>query len=353
MPITILTGAGSSFAVNPEKYPTTVGYYERFSKEIDPTHYLFNDIKGFFPENTDVECVIWKLRQLKEFYENYLALIHDEQRLAGYLNKQKARPINLESFDKNYLQKHRDLLTNAGELISRLENKLFEIYHVPPTSIEIQDNWLYLLGMLLGQAPVEIFTLNYDLVIEEVFENLNKTNAGYEYFDGRPSSRTSTKMDFSFWQSSQYETRKQDYFALTKLHGSVDWRVINGECYYGQPTPKGRTSEHLLLPPGLDKVPSTEPFLSFHQYFRKSLASANTLIIIGYAFRDLEVNKVLNTAPKDCAIYIIDYASKEEDERKFTHRLDVYNMFENRTIHTIFAGFGKEGINLLRDKLER
>lgn len=142
--------------------------------------------------------------------------------------------------------------------------------------------------------PVEIFTVNYDLLLETALEDL-----GVPYFDGFVGSL-----------SAQFRTElveavpgESDLWLpsflvrLWKLHGSVNWRWEDTErkrvLRLGQAVSPGAPAA--IYPSDAKYEESRRvPFIVLQDRFRRALNQAETLVLIsGYSFGDEHLNEIL------------------------------------------------------------
>jgi hypothetical protein len=142
--------------------------------------------------------------------------------------------------------------------------------------------------------PVELFTVNYDLLLETALESLS-----VPYFDGftgalRARFRTelveASAGDADDWLPS-FLVR------LWKLHGSVHWAWENGRgtevVRLGVPV---TDSEPAAIYPSDAKYDQSRrvPFLVLQDRFRRALHQPETLMLIsGYSFGDAHLNEML------------------------------------------------------------
>jgi hypothetical protein len=144
------------------------------------------------------------------------------------------------------------------------------------------------------RLPVEVFTVNYDLLLETAFERL-----GVAYFDGfsgslRARFRTdlveATPADEAVWLPS-FITR------LWKLHGSVNWlrepvgdrsEIVRTGC------PAVGGSPAAIYPSDTKYVDSRRvPFVVLHDRLRRALTEPETLVLIaGYSWGDQDLNEI-------------------------------------------------------------
>jgi hypothetical protein len=142
--------------------------------------------------------------------------------------------------------------------------------------------------------PVELFTVNYDLLLETALESLR-----VPYFDGftgalRARFRTelveASPGDTDDWLPSFY-------VRLWKLHGSVHWAWESQRrtevVRLGGPV---TDSEPAAIYPSDAKYDQSRrvPFLVLQDRFRKALHQPETLMLIsGYSFGDAHLNEML------------------------------------------------------------
>ena len=299
--ILVFVGAGGSASVDPEQYPTTVEFFERLPREItqDP---LFTLVREFLRSQKkdgqliDIEEVLWGLDKLQE----YFSLSRDPNTIEGWMmtgnrlgslhaTMQASSNISAGMFEigKNQL----------APLQNRINALAHEFYVEPPSKGKLQ-NWISLLQGLEERDPViEIFTTNYDPVLETVIEEANIENV----VTGRETGRQTT-LNTSLWDKPGEPIDGRG--RLTKLHGSVDWQrrgstIICSDLYTGDP------DQHSILHPGFKGEPSEEPFIKFHEHLRAVVQKADVATFVGFAFRDDYINDILSELRTDIPKYVI------------------------------------------------
>ncbi len=146
--------------------------------------------------------------------------------------------------------------------------------------------------------PLEIFTVNYDLLLETALEA-----RGVPYFDGFVGN-----LEGSF-RSELVEATPSDrewipsFFArLWKLHGSVNWsrRDDDRVVRMGYAVPEGRTAA--IYPSDMKYEESRRvPFVVLADRFRRSLQQPETLVLVsGYSFGDSHLDEVVFEAAARC-----------------------------------------------------
>lgn len=147
------------------------------------------------------------------------------------------------------------------------------------------------------KITLEIFSMNYDMVLEEHFsEQKAKPYRGFYSGEWRGFSKSTNN-------------EESDIINLYKLHGSLDWlRLIDGtvlektnvdEDY--EESGQDNRIEHdpfIIFGHGT-KFFSVEPFFSLIQNFNNRLKERDYYFIIGYSFFDPYINNLLIQAIKD------------------------------------------------------
>lgn len=170
----------------------------------------------------------------------------------------------------------------------------------PPSGLDSQlrfARWIYALH---GERedPVEVFTTNYDLLIERALEEV-----GVPFFDGfvgsvRPFfSPSAVEADKSLQIGSPYPPVM--WTRLWKLHGSVAWHLIkaaDGSMRVIRQNDLAGPTEQLMIFPSRDKYSESRklPFLSFQDRLRTFLAHGEVVLLIsGYSFSDEHLNEII------------------------------------------------------------
>lgn len=141
------------------------------------------------------------------------------------------------------------------------------------------------IGGINRDHPVEIFTPNYDLLLEEAFER-----ARLPYFDGFSGSHK------PFFDPTSVSTDKLPprWSRVWKIHGSLGWDVSgNTVIRTGE-----RSATKLIYPDHLkyDQI-SRQPYSAFFERLREFLTTPDSLLICtGFSFFDAHVTAVLDEA---------------------------------------------------------
>jgi hypothetical protein len=133
--------------------------------------------------------------------------------------------------------------------------------------------------------PVEIFTPNYDLLIEEAFER-----ARLPYFDGF----TGAHRPFFDPTSISDDVLPARWSRLWKIHGSLGWEVAEDAII----RTGSRQATKLIYPDHLkyDQI-TRQPYSSLFERLRKFLTTPDSLLICtGFSFFDAHITAVLDEA---------------------------------------------------------
>jgi SIR2-like domain len=289
-----LLGAGISFdAKLPLMYPLTNKVIKDLEK--DSAESYKNIISPLIEELPDT-CHI----------EHVLSHLGDYAALAER-NKDKKIQINGRSINLSELEDaHADVLLSISNTIRSgyVEDKDGNMVeegapHEPIVCVNSHITFVDVLfnhslaGIYERRKPVNIFTTNYDTLLEDALA-LNRVPYWDGFSGGAVAHRTLSYGD---------ELPLNGYRAnLIKLHGSIDWylcdkghvwRVRDNDNY---PEAKKR----VLIYPQATKYVATQqdPFSTQFDLFRKSLNStdSNLLGVCGYSFGDDHINNEIEFA---------------------------------------------------------
>ncbi|MDI6451443.1 SIR2 family NAD-dependent protein deacylase [Anaerobaca lacustris] len=136
------------------------------------------------------------------------------------------------------------------------------------------------------ENPIEVFTTNYDLLMEQAFED-----CCVPYFDGFAGVRK----PFFDLRAMEEDMLPPRWARLWKLHGSVNWyQVANKGVFRGTASNDGDL-KRVIHPSHLKYQESRRmPYLAMIDRLRAFLKKPTaTLILCGYSFRDEHINEVI------------------------------------------------------------
>ena len=147
--------------------------------------------------------------------------------------------------------------------------------------------------------PVEVFTVNYDLVLETALESL-----GVPYFDGFVGSlRARFRTEMVEANLGDADNWLPPFLVrLWKLHGSVNWQWDSGAAVevVRLGSPVGDGSLAAIYPSDAKYDESRRvPFVVLQDRFRRALNQPETLVLIsGYSFGDDHLNEMIFDAAR-------------------------------------------------------
>ena len=153
---------------------------------------------------------------------------------------------------------------------------------------------------------IEVFTPNYDLLIEEALER-----ARAPYFDGFSGSYR----PFFDAASVSTDALPSRWTLLWKLHGSLGWGVSNDTVV----RTGNREATELIYPDHLkyDQI-TRQPYSALFERLRSFLTSPDTLLLCsGFSFLDSHIRAVLDeamAANSHSAIFAFQYKPLSEEE---------------------------------------
>ena len=183
-------------------------------------------------------------------------------------------------------------LESKDELIfTKLLNKISNVYLPQWLTID-KDKQKKLLDPIMNfftetsdlNFNLDIFTLNYDLVLESFF-NTDKINLINDGFTGKQWAD-----GFDLKESTESNKYRIN---LYKLHGSMNWER-DGELDQVVKTDHYSNANDPLIIFGQEaKMLSVDPFLSLTSRFKRKLEDSDFYFVIGYSFFDTYINNLL------------------------------------------------------------
>ena len=152
------------------------------------------------------------------------------------------------------------------------------------------------------ETSVEIFTTNYDLLVEQALERHR-----VPYFDGFAG----TQRPFFDIRAMEEDILPARWARLWKLHGSINWyQLPDKRVFRGSSTPS-ESVKRVFHPSDLKYHESRRmPYLAMFDRLRSFLRRpTGALVTCGYSFRDEHINEVivqgLEATPKSVAFALL------------------------------------------------
>ena len=308
--ILVFAGAGGSTAVDPEQYPTTVEFFKRLPEDIKQDA-LFVRINEFLEKrkkekSLDIEKILWNLDEI----QNYCRMSLDPETIVGWAmeghlihhlipNVPDSSPLRqaMSTLAENQMETLKD----------RINTQVYNFYATPPDPQKLSD-WVQLFkGLADYDLPIEIFTTNYDRVLERVI-----TEAKIDVASGLKRDHDQMVLDVTLWDSPG-QPLEDNSGRLTKLHGSVNWQRSDEGIIIGSPIFTGNHQNHPTLYPGYKGEPNQEPFSRFHEHLRAVVSQADMAIFVGFASRDSYINGILSGLSQDIPKFVINKGGSPPD----------------------------------------
>lgn len=254
---------------------------------------------------------------------NFLTLVDKDDNIENILNK---------------IQNIKSLLNSENEINGLKENEINSIektlkktiYEQLSISVDYKTlcNLVIWLNYVNQDHEKEIFTLNYDLLIEKALEEQE-----IPYFSGFVGNVKSFFVPDSVDDfNGQYV--KKSWTKLWKLHGSLNFKKSGkGKLFIENYT--NTEYQDLLIYPSMDKYLSSRkaPFISYMDRLRKYLIDQEKiLIILGYSFGDQHINDlVLNGLNGNPRLSVISFAY---DDTTYNRAKEIIGIYPNVSIYT-------------------
>ncbi|MGE4274209.1 MAG: SIR2 family protein [Desulfitobacterium sp.] len=209
----------------------------------------------------------------------------------------RIRDITSDQDDKNYLSVcGKDAKGLDIEICDNIYKIISEKEHV--ASLDDTKRFFAWLDLQNRDYSKEVFTTNYDLIIEKSLEETN-----IPYFDGFVGS-----YEPFFWQDSidrfvDKNDITKNWIRLWKIHGSLSWfwkvnkatgshRIVRT----GKIGDLKENNNELVIYPSKDKYDSSrkQPFIAYFDRLKNYLINGELLFIFtGYSFSDQHINDLI------------------------------------------------------------
>lgn len=180
----------------------------------------------------------------------------------------------------------------AGELRTLDDEISRKIIEIADKSLPNNDTpyhkaakWI---GAIPREEPVEIFTTNYDLLMEQALED-----SKVPYFDGFTGSR----LAFFDSYSMEEDQLPKRWARLWKLHGSINWKQKNSAVSRSGIEKNDVGEYRYLIHPSHLKYDESRrmPYLAMIDRLRSFLKKPSAVLIVnGYSFNDNHLNEILS-----------------------------------------------------------
>lgn len=299
-------GAGASKPANIGTTKELVDGFKRFllqKSEYSLANLLNSIISTLNKDTLDIEDLMTSIDKLSERKKESLVRFYDEKTFT----------------------------IKKPNLLPRLQDRLKEF--IQQTTTAKSDDIKFLEPILSFDKPRQIFSVNYDTVVEQ-FCNVYKLR----YTDG-----------FEYqWNGELFDDNSFE-FHLFKIHGSIMWYKTNTNNYVKLPLPPsgkralifGEEATPLILYP-MQKWEFVEPLLEILLKFKHALENAESVIVVGYSFRDPHILRIFHEAARKnqrLTVFLISPSARTiyEDKLKYypieeTGQDRIVSMLEDRVV---------------------
>ena len=178
----------------------------------------------------------------------------------------------------------------SGAQLDALDTRICDLIHlIVDRELSTQETPFHQVALWANaiprEFPVELFTTNYDLLLEQAFEE-----SRVPYFDGFSGARRPLFDPGNM----EAETLPDHWTRVWKLHGSINWyQNDNGEVFRGTTKEIGR--RRVIHPSHLKYQESRRmPYLAMVDRLRDFLkAPTAALVLCGYSYRDEHINETI------------------------------------------------------------
>ncbi|MGM0877747.1 MAG: SIR2 family protein [Bacillota bacterium] len=348
----ILTGNGLSVGLNRSfaLQNITKKFYDQLDVENRAfIEYHMERLKEGKYDQLDFEEAIASIEQIHDslnHYVTFLTTLEGERFLESY---------NLK---RSELGKHLD---TVRQVINTYTSSIVEIIDGNVKWDEIGDNLSGFINFLQSefkdkQNEFDLFTLNFDLLLETILLKLVDTDLFTDFHIPRGNYDGMAKFNFDPEMAAAVFGERN--IKLYHLHGSLssfkrldDGRIFKlrtedmrlGDIYK-------RVNEHNLVPSIItggyksNKI-QTSPFNYYYREFKKRMVNPDSLCeelyIIGYSFRDSHINEAISerlrlerkgdTPKKLNKLVIVDYQDSPERKREFVNHINKELKLGSRT----------------------
>ena len=267
------------------------GKYKNIYNLTKASIFYSRGIRGIYNHSLNIEEVVNILNEL---------IKQDEIPLLPFIGTWNPKLTAIAGDNFNNIKKFRDMivdqLKNWIDLESYNDSKYYKGFFNFQQSLEF---------------PLRIFSLNYDLCLEETIKEKQLIERGFD-----PDKRS--------WHWSRFDVNPNEAkIFLYKLHGSIDWkRDKNGNVLKEV---HGNFNKPELIFGTNYKLQYIDPYLFYTYEFRKWSLECKYIIVIGYGFNDEHINGILKQAVETNDKRTIVVVSKNNTQDNILKALNLSN----------------------------
>jgi hypothetical protein len=338
----VLTGNGLSVALNRDFALPKIT--ERFYTRLSPEHKAFiQHHMGAEYNQLNFEESISSIEQAYDALQNYHNFLVSGENGTNFLDVYGLEAVPLEKHVKAIREIIHEYTASILDLIDG------NVHHS-----KIEDNLsgfvLWLEKILNIKNEVDLFTLNFDLLLETIMLKIIGTElfTDFHYKISRPWNVINNNFQYYFNPDLARQIAGDRNIKLHHLHGSLSsFKNINDGRLFKITTESLRDSDIYNRIFELNLIPSIvtgggkshkvqqAPFSFYYNEFKKKMCIdehlCDELYIIGYSFRDDHINNAIKERleisrrarnPRPVEIVVVDYASTPDQKLNFIARIN-------------------------------
>lgn len=335
----VFYGAGATSSLG---YPTTQKFVEQINNEDSiRSSYLFNLLIQQLPNYTDIEKILYlldKLLLIPKATINPIRIFRFTTNTFVPIGPFQKNEIDLElcanilhlcfgvTLYPNSYKHVTDLFNDATTLYNNIRIQIINKYNRSKDSTAQNLHPDILSKIIEDVGNFDIFTTNYDLTLNSIFNNHERNNKFYvdDGFD-----------NFYQLNPAYTPTTNKKLITYRQLHGSFHWWRVNkftsndADIIRNDSRPNNDTytadiDNRIIIFPTLDlksEIYDNSPFNTHIQKFNKKLELADVCLVIGFSFRDTLSSSFAAISQKN-NLFVVDYVNKEIN--------NTYEYYKNR-----------------------
>lgn len=216
------------------------------------------------------------------------------------------------------------------EICEKIVSKLNVDLPTEDTPYHKLANWI----SLHRNVPVEIFTTNYDLLMEQALEELS-----IPYFDGFVGAR----QPFFDLRAVEEDLIPDHWTRIWKIHGSINW-FQNEKKVFRTTQTKEINGSHLIYPSHLKYDQSRKmPYLALTDRLSEFIKRPNSvLLMVGYSFNDEHLNDIILNALEanhKATVIALQFGdlTEEKDDKVIEKYPNAVEMAQKKSNFTLWA----------------
>jgi hypothetical protein len=187
------------------------------------------------------------------------------------------------------------------------------------------------------QQRLKLFTTNYDLAFEQAASNIGFVVIdGFEY--SNPSYFNPMWFNYDIVNRGQSLNNEGAYlpnvFQLYKMHGSVDWRKVNGRIR--KTSADSKNGEPVFIYPSSSKYQTSyePPYLDMMSSFLEAVKKPRTgVLCLGFGFNDNHINNALTMALRTNPEFMLMVATKDPFNESGSFNSDIRDLLRSAINH--------------------